>query len=166
MVGQENDRVFDWSAAGVSSQSGESAPAHGWVTTTRSVSFRPENPPPPDWKLVLPSLRRAGSSTTSLATGLVISAVEVRSRAWEEFRHHSEGASHARDVVLQYQDGVIRFRSPSQNGQTCWKDVTNAAADYVTLPRSLLLTLLDSFRVPPSLFPRPDSSSPEIQTIS
>ncbi|KRZ54797.1 hypothetical protein T02_9919 [Trichinella nativa] len=56
---------------------------------------------PPDGELVLPSLMRAGSSTVSLATGLVISAVEVRSRVWEEFRHLSEGASHARDVVLQ-----------------------------------------------------------------
>ncbi|KRZ82995.1 hypothetical protein T08_11311 [Trichinella sp. T8] len=36
---------------------------------------------PLDVKLVLPSLMRAGSSTTSLATSLVTSAVEVRSRA-------------------------------------------------------------------------------------
>ncbi|KRY09189.1 hypothetical protein T12_12896 [Trichinella patagoniensis] len=42
--------------------------------------------------------------------------------------------------------------SPSENGQTRWKDVTNASADDMTLSRSLLLTLLDSFRVPPSLF--------------
>ncbi|KRX84579.1 hypothetical protein T06_12588 [Trichinella sp. T6] len=36
---------------------------------------------PPDGELVLPSLTCAGSSTTNLATGLVTSAVEVRSRA-------------------------------------------------------------------------------------